>query len=261
MLSVAVVVCRAWAGPLVWVETRDAESEEPLAGALVTVAGSDIIATTDATGRCPLVVPVGRGSMVVVARAGFFDDTLSVGRRFRHDTVIVAWLHPDRPRAVRVVVNDAVTGTPLAGVTVRLQDKDSVLTRGDGSALLSDFPPGSWLVRAEMDGWQADSQSVSARGGETTDVALRLRDTTNVGMVSGDVRDENGAPVAGAAVRLEVSGLVALSDSAGHYVFERLPAGVYNVSVSKAGYCRGVARFRVLKGWTVNLNLRLASAP
>ncbi len=255
------LVALAWAGPTTSVEVRNAESGQALAGALVTVAGSDIIATTDNTGRCLVVAHVGRGARLVTARAGFFSDTLVVTPAIRRDTVIVVSLHPDRARALRVSVTDATAGVALTGAAVAVQGGPVLTTGGDGSVLFLNVAHGARYVRAEMEGWTVDSQVVVARGGETTDVVLRLRDTTNVGDLVGAVTDQTtGKPVAGAVVRLDASGLVAVSDSIGEYRLERLSAGVYDVSVSCDGYRRGVARFRMLKGWTVNLNLRLYPA-
>ncbi len=256
------VVSLAWAGPTVEVEVWDAESGRALAGALVTVAGSDIVATTDNSGRCPVVAPVGRGSVLVTTRAGFFSDTLVIGQAVRRDTVFRVNLHPDRPRALRVSVTDATSGMAVAGATVAMQGGIAFNTGADGMVMMLCVPHGVRFVRAEMEGWLADSQDVLIRGGETTDVVLRLRDTTNVGNLGGEVRDQvTGLPVAGAVVKLDASGLSAVSDSAGRYQLEGLSAGVYDVSVSCAGYRRGVARFRVLKGWTVNLELRLRPEP
>jgi len=256
------VVSLARAGPTVGVEVRDAESGRALAGALVTVAGSDIVATADNSGRCLVVARVGRGSMVVTTRAGFFSDTLVIGQAVRRDTVFNVGLHPDRPRALRVGVTDATSGLALAGAAVLVPGGAAFSTGADGLAMLLNVPHGVRFVRAEMEGWLADSQAVFARGGETTDIVLRLRDTTNVGSLTGEVRNQaTGQPVAGAQVRLEASGLSAVSDSTGRYQIEGLSAGVYDVSVSCAGYSRGIARFRVLKGWTVNLDLRLRPAP
>jgi hypothetical protein len=62
--------------------------------------------------------------------------------------------------------------------------------------------------------------------------------------VSGTVRDaESGAPVAGVVVSLPSLGRIALSDSLGHYLLDRIPAGTQELTARRMGYAP----------WTVQL--------
>ena len=259
LVTAALLAAVVRAEPTVSVEVRDGETGRPVKGALVAVAGSDIIATTDGAGRCLVVGRVGRGSKLTASGRGFFDDTLVMAVPLRRDTILAMSLHPNKPRWVRGTITDATTRSPLPEVLVTVAGSALADSTGaSGSFLLAGFPHGPKLVRADLDGFAADSQIVTARGGETTEVSLALRDTTNVGELAGEVIDAgSGRPVAGARVRLEASGLEAQSDSSGHYAIGRLSAGLYDLSVSCPGFRKGYTRFRVLRGWTVEVNLRL----
>jgi len=250
----------ARAAPVVVARTRDAESGKPLAGAMVTVQSSDIMAVTDSGGQCLVLARVARGSRLVAALDGYFGDTVVFSALPRLDTILVEFgLHRNLPRAVRGLVSDAAAHVPLPEAVVSIAGTDrTARTLGDGSYSFSPFPYGTWTLRAEFEGYQSETLRVTAPGGETTEADFALTDTSCVGDVDGRVTDGvTGGPVAGAAVSVTGNGWQATSDTAGYYAVERLPAGVHDLSAVCEGYRKGVTRFRVVKGWVVTVNLRL----
>ena len=62
----------------------------------------------------------------------------------------------------------------------------------------------------------------------------------NSGSIQGQVKDQTGAIIAGAKVKIESPALVrsleAMSDGAGNYSFPKTPVGIYTVSVSRQGF-------------------------
>jgi hypothetical protein len=250
----------ARAAPVIVARTHDAESGKPLAGAMVTVQNSDIMAVTDDVGQCLVLARVARGGRLAAALDGYFGDTVVLSAVPRLDTLLIEFgLHRNLPRSVRGLVSDAAARLPLPEAVVSIAGTDrTARTLGDGSYSFSPFPYGTWTLRADFEGYQSETLRVTALSGETTEADFALRDTSCVGEVDGRVTDgETGVPIAGAAVSVTGTGWQATSDTAGYYVVERLPAGVYDLSAVCEGYRKGVTRFRVVKGWAVTVNLRL----
>lgn len=82
--------------------------------------------------------------------------------------------------------------------------------------------------------------------------------TSNTGSISGTVTSSSGGPVAGAAVSL--SGVVSrgtTTDAHGGYSFDQLPAGVYQIVVTKAGFFQSVFSVAVASAASVTSNLTL----
>ena len=87
------------------------------------------------------------------------------------------------------------------------------------------------------------------------------------GRIAGTLRDTSGAVIAGAKVELRssVSGLrkAVVTDPQGHFVFESLPAGHYQLVVFAPGFATGVIRDLSIHPGSVeaaNLTLKVASA-
>ncbi|HVV88053.1 MAG TPA: carboxypeptidase-like regulatory domain-containing protein [Kofleriaceae bacterium] len=95
------------------------------------------------------------------------------------------------------------------------------------------LPAGRYLVKTKG----AADQIVRVRPGETASVRLVVpREATGSGTIAGTVVDPEGAPVAGAEVRAGASrALPAITDDAGHFRLERLPASTYTIYASGVG--------------------------
>ncbi|GEM_PF-5075925 len=65
------------------------------------------------------------------------------------------------------------------------------------------------------------------------------------GDVAGFVRDTNGTPLVGAAVRLKPEGLTTYTNYNGYYLFENVSAGEHEISISMPGYTTAVIRIYV----------------
>jgi hypothetical protein len=74
-------------------------------------------------------------------------------------------------------------------------------------------------------------------GNQATDIMwVRVTGTVSTGSVSGIVRDEDGNPISGATVTIPGTTLQAVTDATGHYMIPYVPAGTYDIRISKNGY-------------------------
>lgn len=56
------------------------------------------------------------------------------------------------------------------------------------------------------------------------------------GSISGIVTNDEGSPIAGATVRLESTAFETTTDGTGNYLIENIPAGIYNITVTRDKY-------------------------
>jgi hypothetical protein len=265
MKSFAFLLCLvaecALAAPDVVARVQDGETKQPLAGVMVLSEGSDIMTITDSGGQCRVVAVPRRGGRLLFSRVGYFDTGLVwLPPRPAPDTIVVeALLYPDRPRVVMGRVFDAGTKLTITSARVSVAGADlAESTREDGGFVFSRFPPGPQTLEASSPGYPLKSVAVQVGGGETSSVDLYLLDTANVGSVQGTVFDVGtGRPVANARVTVEGTGCAAVTDSAGYYLIESVPAGVNKMLVIHDGYLRAYTVVRLVKDWAVTANLYL----
>lgn len=261
LLSLALL--GAWAQAAVVVaRVRDGETGLPLAKAVVTSEGSDIMAVTDADGRCVVVAAPRNGGAIAVTRSGYFDRKSSGvwPRKAPADTAFIDLaMYSTRRRVVTGHVTDAGTKLAIPGVQVALVGGPATETTAtDGSYVFGTFPAGPQQLIATGDGYPVRTAELTARGGETTGVEFVLYDTANVGRIQGTVLDLAARnPLSGVRVELCGTGLSTVSDSAGAYVIESVPAGEHRVGATRSGYADGYTLIRMLKGWTATVDLCL----
>jgi hypothetical protein len=265
MKSLAFLVCLvpacALAAPDVVARVQDGETKQPLSGVMVLSEGSDIMAVTDSGGQCMVVSVPKRGGELLFSRTGYFDARLawSPPKPVPDTFAVDLLLYPDRPRVVAGRVFDAGTKLPITGAQVAVVGSQlAESTRADGGFYFSRFPPGPQTLEASSPGYPLKSVAVQVRGGETSSVDLYLLDTANVGSVEGKVFDVGtGEPVVDARVTVEGTGCAAVTDSAGRYAMENVPAGMNKMLVSRDGYLRAYTVVRLVKDWAVTVNLYL----
>jgi protocatechuate 3,4-dioxygenase beta subunit len=132
----------------------------------------------------------------------------------------------------------ALTGTvrrgaqAVAGAAVRLDGRPSLQTVSDASGAFSfgTLPPSTYTVVAEQGGDVA-ALEVELSWLQHGPLQLELQPCASL---RGDVVDEQGAPVAGAAVRW--SGASSQTDAAGAFALTGLSAGRGKLQVAAAGY-------------------------
>jgi hypothetical protein len=237
------------------VRVVDAETGRPLPGAVVAQYAGDVMAVADSTGSSRVPLPH-RDRRVTAFAAGYTRLVASV----HTDTATVGLFRElVRPLVGRIV--DAARGGPLPGARVALA-ADTVTAGPGGDFGWDNFAPGPQVLVGHLDGYCSDSVTVVARGGETTTVTLRLRDTTDIGSVAGTVTDRaTGLGIAGASLCIAAARESTAADSAGRYRIERLAAGEYWLVAGAPGFAAQQIRFRVLRNWAVCVDFRLTRVP
>jgi hypothetical protein len=252
----------ALAAPVVVARVQDGETRQALAGAVVANEASDIMAVTDSSGRCVVVAVPRKSGALLASRAGYLEKRLiwqppasPVPDTVRIDLVLYA----DRPRVVTGRVYDAGTKLAVPGAKVLVAGTGLTDSAGpDGGFRFDRFPAGPQKLEASYAGYPVRSFPVQARGGETTGIELPLLDTANVGRVEGRVFDaRTGEPMTDAEVAVAGTDCGAVTDSAGRYVIENVPAGVNRLLISREGYVRAYTVIRLVKDWVVTAHLYL----
>jgi len=170
---------------------------------------------------------------------------------------------------------------PVRGVTVLLDERNlgSTDSRGSSNATLE---PGSHVLRLESDELKFPVEFISAAeedvevtvifrsvASDQPKVSIRKFDvnaTDGQGVITGKIRDANGAPLQGASIATADSSYDAIADEFGVYVLN-IPRGDYTFIVSASGYEEAtLVDIRVMADMGVNatVNLRpegIASAP
>jgi hypothetical protein len=244
----------------VFARVVDLERGTPLAGAVVTVTGSDLMAVTGADGGCVIPLRLKSGTLTA-GLAGYITGAVAVAKpavRSRDSILYVIPLYPDLPRVVKVLALDSVSNLPLGDANAFVSVTGESAAAGIGGLFFSRFPPGEQSIEVSADGCVSVTRNVIARGGETTRVSFLLRDTADVGAVAGTVVDAvTGTAVSGARLALQWGVVTAVSDSAGEFAVAGLAAGPHTLYATADGYAAQRIPFRVLKDWTVRVSFSL----
>ncbi len=269
MKYLACVLCLATvalAAPVVVARVQDGETGRPLAGAMVISEGSDVMVATDSSGRCEVVVVPRKAGTLVASRPGYLDCTLTGAwpTKPARDTVVIDFLlYTNRPKAVvgKVIgVDTKVVTTGAKAPVVVLARKES--TRAGGGPAVSTSPAAPRKVEVPYARVQPGAVLVEAKHTEAAEAKLSPVDMATVGSVEGVVSDaRTGLPIPEARVAVEGTELRMLSDSAGHYVIENVPAGMHKLLVSRAGYVNAYTVVRLVKDWAVSADLYLRESP
>jgi outer membrane receptor protein involved in Fe transport len=161
---------------------------------------------------------------------------------------------------------------PVRGVTVLLDERNlgSTDSRGSSNATLE---PGSHVLRLESDELKFPVEFISAAeedvevtvifrsvASDQPKVSIRKFDvnaTDGQGVITGKIRDANGAPLQGASIATADSTYDAIADEFGVYVLN-IPRGEYTFIVSASGYEEAtLVDIRVMADMGVNVTVNL----
>ena len=218
-------------------------SGQPIAGAIVMVVDSANMTntlTTDAGGHY-VVTNIAAGIATVTASlAGYITATAS-------PTIVVGPNTQDlglTANTLTGVVTDALTGLPIAGATVYVTDRSSVVhtvtTDAAGHYGVTNLPTGSATLTASQTGYaSATSNPIIVPGLNTQDQPLTANTLTGVVADAG-----TGLPIAGATVVVtDSSNVVHATTTAGtgNYGFTALPTGPATLTASQTGYTSAIS--------------------
>ncbi len=256
------LACLAGCGPrhyFVRARVVDGRTGDTLPGTLIAVASSGMMAPVDTTGLSP-ATEVRAGDTVTASHPGYFPaDAPLAGLAAGDTTMVDIAVYRDLPRTVEGHVTDADSKRGLYDAAVRVRGTDVGTRTGPGGFYRIDgFPHGPRIVEASHTGYVEQAVEVTAPGGETTMVAIALRDTTNEGSVEGRVYDRaSGAAIPGITVRVEGLDIEAVTDGDGRFRLARVPAGEHELTAFADSYGFKTIPFRVTRGWTVGVDFAL----
>jgi hypothetical protein len=167
---------------------------------------------------------------------------------------------------VTVTILDAVTGEPIQGVHVSVEDVElEMVSNSTGVLVFSDIRLGPHQLTLHREGYDTESGRLLVdKGGE---MVIRMNPiggppSSAMSRVPGRIRDaDGGGGLEGAAVSLSPLGLVKVTDSHGRFSFQDVPPGEYNLTVELLGYATRDELVRVEGGKILTLDLTLAVEP
>ena len=138
------------------------------------------------------------------------------------------------------------SGNPLVNKTVVIKKAGQIIddprTDANGKVLVADLCPGEYAIRIAVDGFRVYESvfviNPECDGVELTAVLQGEGEVCCDGVLTVNVKDENGLSVSGAQVRVWKSGAIlqtGFTDTAGVAVFTDLCKGEYGVDVMKTG--------------------------
>lgn len=219
-----------------------------IAGADIStvIGGRTYSAKTDMNGNFMIIdVPKGSGYTLTAEKSGYqggsaVSGAIEYGEIVRVDLRVTGG-------AIEGTVKDQ-DGNPVEGAEVSInigEVKFTTTTDSEGNYVLNDLPEGrDYTMTASKDGYESASLSdADVTIGQTTS-GMDMVITMNSGSISGQVTDDDGNPVQGAAVSV-VDGSrtrTAVTDAEGKYTIVNVTAGSgYTVTASKPEYLDGIA--------------------
>ena len=138
---------------------------------------------------------------------------------------------------------------PVVGATVQLVSAEYEYvgtTDAYGDYMFVNIAPTTYMMNLSANGYNARNnisvtvlESSSSPACEANYYMTHYVDTTQYGVLTGQVIDENGDPVSGATVTINVPNVrsyTATTNAQGVYTFNNVVAATYRISVTKSGY-------------------------
>lgn len=238
---------------------------QPVVGATLTVAGTNITATTDADGRYTLSdVPVGTQTLNVSA-TGLRSAQATVNV-IANETIYKDIYLQTPTGTVRGTVRNAANNQPIAGASILVGIPFgavfySAFTDANGNYVLNDIPAGRLTIYAGADGFTAAqaTTTVVANATTTQDFALTPEGGgATTGTITGVVRNAaNNQPVSGVVITVAGTNLSTTSGADGSYTLSNVPAGAQTLNASKSGFRSATVQVTVTAGQTVTQDIAL----
>lgn len=230
---------------------KDAGTGQPIAGATVSVTGSALQATSDATGSYQIVnVPAG-AVQVQAAKDGYASvpgsANLAAGSVIVFSPSLAQASSPMTTSTVQGTITSASTGAAIAGVTVTLSgaNSQSTQTNAQGAYVMTGLASGSITITAQRTGFDTATGVTMLEKNTILTFSPKLYATAttpenaNKSGLKGVVVDAgSNAPLVGASISITADGkTTALTSGAnGQFSVDGLTGGVADLTYALAGY-------------------------
>ena len=160
--------------------------------------------------------------------------------------------------SVSGLVRDAVSGDPLAGVTITISGAANTVavTGADGRYAVHDLALGSIDISAALAGYLSATANTTLLAGTSLDFSPNLeRDPQPTALsVTGVIVDATtSAPLEGATIKFLGTTFSGLSAANGGFLVNDIPPGSYNVEISFTGYVTATFLVAAPAGGVVDL--------
>ena len=132
-----------------------------------------------------------------------------------------------------------IQGNGLALVQITTAPVSSVvLTDSIGQFVIAEIPVGEYTITAKLADFGNQSIQISITEEQTTQVALLLdRRVSAQGVILGTLLNAiDSQPIRGASITTNPASTAIVTDDAGQFAIDSLPADDYTISVEKTGY-------------------------
>jgi len=225
-----------------------------IAGAAVT--DGTRTTTTDAAGKYTIAnVPPGT-YQVTASKSGYYSSSVTVDVVSGGSAVANLALN-EIPGTITGSVTSARDGSPIMGVTVT-DGTRTTTTDATGKYTIANVPPGTYQVTASKSGYYSSSVTVDVVSGGSAVANFSLSEIP--GTIAGAVTSaKDGSAIVGATVTDGTR--TATTDATGTYNIADVPAGTYQVTVSKSGYYSSSMTVTVVSGGSAVANFSLNEIP
>ncbi|MDI1300984.1 MAG: carboxypeptidase-like regulatory domain-containing protein [bacterium] len=245
----------------------DVDSQQPLAGATVTVASVPAITVqTDAAGHYQ-ISNIAAGTFSLMATAGGYTVqnyavTVASGSNLLHFKLRKQSNPTPLPTGPATLSGQVVTlgsGQAISDVQILVNQQVIASSNASGNFSLS-FSAGTYQIDYQKAGFLTLTQQVSVTEGSVVSigqVALTPQRTTT--RLSGIVRDAQTQQVLPDAAVQIIDGVMSRADQNGHYVLDNLSGTQFDVRVSATGYNSETTRLGVSFPGEVTYDFALAA--
>ncbi len=240
---------------------RNAANNQPISGATISVANTNLSTTSRSDGTYTLNnVPSGQQTLNASA-SGFIPAQVPV-------TVVANQTATRDINLTPVPVGGTVQGTvrnsannqPIPGATISAANTSVTTTSGnDGSYTLANVPAGPQTLNASATGFTSAQVMVTVVANQTVTQNILLTPLPVGGTVQGTVRNaSNGQPISGATIAVANTNLSTASRTDGTYALNNVPPGDQTLNASATGFISTQVRVTVVTNQTVTQNISLS---
>lgn len=234
-------------------------ANNPISQVTVTVANRSSL--TNSAGYYSLA-GLAQGNYILTAtKAGYQEYSQNVSITPASTQTIEIIMESEQTGNLSGVVTISGTQTPLAGVTVALNNVLTVSTDSQGVYHFTNIPPNTYTLTATKTGYDSHTVSVTIHGGQNNQYNFALVEETVVpgGHVTGIVKDAISAlPLSNVIV--SAGGKSMETTANGEYLLENLPAGATQITGIKDNYLIYSGTVTVISEATVTKNFSLQPA-